>query len=172
MNERTNRIYIANGVTIVAVNGSTNKVINTIQTLGDVGTLGVNPISNRIYAPDSNGRDILVINGQTNELEDRIKNLMFPSLVVVNPKKNRIFVATIGGPTPTQPSRLAVINGRLNKVIKNLRIGVGSTAGVVNTSNNNVYIVNQISNDVSVVAPTIKITNCQKVKGANNNSNR
>ncbi|WP_248924281.1 hypothetical protein [Paenibacillus hamazuiensis] len=64
--------------------------------------------------------------------------------------QNRIYVATAGG--DTAQSRVAVINGANNRIIANVRVGLGTAAGVVDRRNNRVYMVKQVGNTVSVIS--------------------
>lgn len=96
---------------------------------------------------------VVTIHTRTNKMIDSIIDGNFPIQIYINPRVNRIFSVTIG--SDAVPSTVSIINGRTNRVLSELNPGQGSIAGVVNVRRNKLYIVNQISNDVAVIAPRI-----------------
>ncbi|MCM3746990.1 YncE family protein [Paenibacillus pasadenensis] len=155
INLRTNRLYIAveERSSVSIVNGRTNQRIKTIPNVGDIDTFAVNPVTNLIYAPDdtTNSSKITVINGKTNQIMTTIQGGESPRIPVVNRKLNRIYVSTAGEEIP--PSRATVIDGATSKIIKaDLRMGLGTSAGVVNEKNNRVFFANGAGNTITVLS--------------------
>ena len=152
VNPETNMIYVANhdSNTISVVDGTVNKVVQTMKVgRGPVG-LGINTGMNTIYLAhdlDLTG-GIYMINVDKLEDLNRIQVGDYPSEVVVNPDTNRIYVANFWSNTTS------VIDGTTNEVIKQIPVGDNPTAVAVNPDTNRIYVANFWSNTTSVIDGT------------------
>ncbi len=155
INLRTNRIYAVTstaGGTVAVIDGRRNRLHKVISGVGAVGAMGVNPVTNRIYAPDdtTGSRNVSVINGAANKVIATVVDGESPRLAIVSRKLNRIFVVTSEEDAPA--GHVVVIDGVNNRIIATVRVGRDTSSGVVNERNNRVYVTNQDGSTVSVIS--------------------
>ncbi|NVN97702.1 MAG: choice-of-anchor D domain-containing protein, partial [Geobacteraceae bacterium] len=124
--------------------------------------VGVNPVTNKIYAMNYSGGYVTVINGVDGSI---INPALFtsgwggmsgfqpgsgpyysPSAIAVNPITNRIYIAHYGS------NNVTVINGATDTVIgSGITVGTSPMAIAVNTETNKIYVANNVSGTVSVI---------------------
>ena len=110
-------------------------------------SVGVNPITNRIYV-GTNANTVSVIDGGTNNIIATVSVGSFPSGMGVNPNTNRVYVANINSNT------VSVINGTSNTVLTTINVGTSPKGVDVNNATNRIYVANQGSSTVSVINGT------------------
>jgi len=125
VNPTTNKIYVNSGNSISVIDGTTNKVTDTISSYiyDQPSAIAVNPITNTIYVANilriqsdperstSHWSDVTVIDGATNKITARIPlEWSEPYSIAVNPTTNKIYVPDLDGVT--------VIDGATNNVTK------------------------------------------------------
>jgi YVTN family beta-propeller protein len=187
VNEVTNMIYVANvkgkdkdgnadpnkAGSVTVIDGRTNKVINV--TAGhEPSAVVVNDKTNKIYAINQGSNDMTVIDGKTNKTttvklrpdkpKDIYDGVLTPQDVRVNRVTNRIYVSG------TQSNTIAVIDGKTNKVLENIKVeglppapeaptanlatsqvGLTPTTLAVDEKRNVIYAADFTSNDVAVI---------------------
>ncbi len=114
---------------------------------GGFGTaaIGVNPVTNRIYAANSKSNNVTVIDGSTRQIISTIAVGNGPQGIAVNPITNRIYVASSYG------SSISVIDGASNNIIAVINVGSMPYRMGVNPLTNRIYTANYGSNTVSVI---------------------
>ena len=81
-----------------------------------------------------------MIDGFTNKVIDTIPGFSFrPRELAINPMTNMIYVGNEGNQAGTT---LAVINGSMNTIVKNITVGLGPTGVAVNPTTNRIYTAN------------------------------
>ncbi|MNN47414.1 hypothetical protein D3C81_1618320 [compost metagenome] len=118
VNSASNKVYVANSISsnVYIINSLTNTVDNIVPVTGVI-SLGVNPLTNRIYAAGTN--NIAVIDGVTDTVLTVIPLTLFSpgnEGVGVNPSTNSIYasnqfadaVLIFSGSTNTQISSIMV----------------------------------------------------------------
>jgi len=117
VNEETNRVYV--GVTdgLIVIDGhSCNVVANISLDADEIGTIIVNPQTNRIYAVDYSAK-IIVINGDTNQQVGEIPEGIWGSdQIAINPVTNLIYIDD-NGVYVGDYDCLAVYSGENNTVV-------------------------------------------------------
>jgi YVTN family beta-propeller protein len=66
VNPYTNAVYVTNAdATLSVINGSTNKIVATVEIGGDPAAIVVNPDSNLVYVSHPSSGTISIIDGKT-----------------------------------------------------------------------------------------------------------
>jgi len=156
MNERTNRIYVANydSYNVSVIDGESNEVIATIGMglFRTPGGIAVNEETNRVYITDTfhlgpldlgAGR-LLVVDGDTHEVLSTLQ-VGRKGHVAVNEQTNRVYV------TSRHSGTLTVIDGHTNEVIAILDVGPDPYGLAVNEEANRIYVANHGGRSVSVI---------------------
>ncbi len=146
LNRATNLIYVENRFenSISVIDGATNTVVATIPTptYGVSTRIGVNPLTNRIYA--ISGEDptaVVVIDGATQAIITSIYVDYVAKEIDVNPATNRIYVTKFHvGDLGT--NEVVVIDGAADTVIAHIPLGsYGDGRGLgVNPTTNRIYV--------------------------------
>ena len=131
--------------------------VTTIAAGNYPDAVGVNPVTNKIYAMNYSSGTVTVIDGTVT------KTLMAsgwgsmgitvnggpsysPSAIAVNPVTNRIYIAHYS------TNNVTVINGATDTVIgSGIYVGTSPMAIAVNADTNKIYVANNVSNSVSVI---------------------
>src|SRR5205823_5275389 len=153
VNPKTNMVYVTNkkSDTISVINGTTDKVVDTIQQVGGPKSIAVNPNTNRIYVSITNNT-IYVIDGTTDKEYSDIPVGYISNNIAVNPNTNRIY-GDIGG----HANRIFVINGSSSTLMTTFVSGNVSYSPVslaVDPIMNILYVANAGSDTVSVINGT------------------
>jgi len=128
-------------------------VIANISVIGaDSTTLGVNPITDRVYVGDFASGTVSVIDTDSHAIVATIPGLKVnpndgPNDIGANPTTNRIYV----GRTVHAGGIINVIDGATNTATAISGVGAHPVSLAVNQTTNRVYVANQLSNTVSVV---------------------
>src|SRR3989449_5218977 len=158
VNPSTGRIYVANrgDGTISVINSATKTVVGTI-TVGDIpAELAVNPATNRLYLTYSDNNITTVIDGSTGQVVGDIAVPQNVKAIAVNRVTNTIYL-TGGGSSGSVPgSRLFVVSGSNNTVLRTIGIGSGPFSIAVNPNSNVVYVANFTDRTISVVDGSLK----------------
>ncbi len=128
INITTNLIYLTNFVsdTLTVIDGNIKQVVHTIPVGNAMKTVGINPITNRIYVI---GKSVKVIDGGTNQVIDTIR--VRGRSVRVNPITNRIYIAG---------DNLNIIDGRTNRVMDTIMMKNGVGVIGINPLLNRIYV--------------------------------
>jgi YVTN family beta-propeller protein len=145
INPQTNMIYAATSDSITIINGTTNKVVDSIRDVTDLVSISSNPQTNMIYAASSDS--ITIINGTTNLLVNEItpdSDAIFEK-VNVNPQTNMIYITgyTFYLDTDSVSGFVSVIDGRTDQLVKNITMDSDMTPTDidVNPETNLIYVV-------------------------------
>jgi YVTN family beta-propeller protein len=133
-----------NGTQLSAIAPLPLAVVATIQINENMGRLGINPTTNRIYVPGQTR--LFVLDAATHTLITSIPLLVQNAgAAAVNPLTNRVYVS--------MPTRLAILDGATNALITSLPLpGTSSISAVaVNTRTNRIYVANEGTDNITVV---------------------
>ena len=151
VNERTNRIYVANGninnSNVSIIEGESNTVVGTIIVGNGPHGVAVNEKTNRIYVANSgsSSNNVSVIDGESNTVIGTVAVGISPRGVAVNEETNRIYVSNYNS------SNVSVIDGGTNTVIGTVAMGISPQGVAVNEETNRIYVSNYNSSNVSVI---------------------
>lgn len=146
----SNQIYVADFLCgcgqVSVVDGVTNEIVNTIPLPGAsmVGGVALDPKNELGYATDENS-GVYVINLASEEVLGEVSGLSYPNEVTAIPGTTFLV-------EPDTGSNRAVFIDAVNFTVKK-RVPVGKfpTGVAVNATTKRVYVVNRLSNTVSVI---------------------
>jgi YVTN family beta-propeller protein len=123
--------------------------VMSVIKLGDGGfgatAIGINSVTNRIYAANSKSNNVSVIDGETDSVITTIDAGNNSQGITVNPITNRIYLAN------TFSNSVSVIDGASNSVISIINVGHVPFRLGVNPTTNCIYVANSYSDTVSVI---------------------
>ncbi len=147
VNPSTNMVYATTTCTclhpyayLAIINGTTNSLTTSIQKGNNGYGVGVNTVTNRIYADLS--RILYVVDGVTNNVMNMM-SMGDANDVGVNPTTNKIYM--------TNGNAISVIDGFTNNVVNTIPVGNSPTGIGVNSNTNKIYVPNYGSNTISVI---------------------
>lgn len=151
VNPVTKRIYVTNEFsnTISVIDGTTDKVSDTIELGSFPYGVAVNPFNDRVYVTNRGSNTVTVIDSPTNTKLSDIPVGSSPVGIAVNPSSNWIYVTNINSGT------VSVIDGITNKVTNTIPVGKAPYGVAVNPLTNKIYATNIQSNTVSVIDGSI-----------------
>jgi len=138
--------------------------------------VGVNPVTNKIYAMNYSSGTVTVINGVDQSVITTLTASgsgamgvtvtggpsYSPSAIAVNPITNRIYIAHYG------TNNVTVIDGSSDTVIgTGIAVGTSPMAIAVNTETNTIYVPNNVSGTVSVINGTTNSVGATLTVGTN-----
>lgn len=144
-------IYVpdANSHNISVIDGSTNRVIDSIYIGQRIWTATYDNLNGYIYVSvgDNTVNYVCVVNGATNQL---IQNITVggyqPNAMAFDPNNGYLYV------TNSLSNSVSVINGNTDTTIATIAVGSFPDSAVYDASNNNIYVGNQYSSTVSVIS--------------------
>jgi YVTN family beta-propeller protein len=151
VNPATDIIYIANRLsnTISVLDGSTDRILATIDSGSSPTTVTVNPTTKRLYVANSGSNTVSVFDTSNNKKLAEInvgKNPVDLAIDSLSGGLNSLtFVANSGSDT------VSVVNGLTNTVVKNITVGHEPQALSVNMLTKKLYVANSGSNTVSII---------------------
>ncbi len=152
-NTVTNKLYVNNrrDSTVSVINGATNAVIKTISGFSNPIVSDVNPVTNKIYVPNSgNGTDntLGIIDGSTDTLTNTITVGLVPVAVAVNPVTNKIYVINQCGNSNdcTDHGTVTVVDGA-TLATTSIDVGWNPAVILVNQLTNKIYVLNNCGNN-------------------------
>jgi YVTN family beta-propeller protein len=176
VNPTTNRIYVANlnSDDVTVIDGDTNVVVGTIADPNAIYpvAVAVNPLTNKIYVANqgdslhglSNPGSVTVIDGVTGSTTNvSDPNANTPNSVAVNTATNKVYVANTGSlvyGTGTNSGNVTVIDGATNSTTTVTDANAFAPGGgadsrgfgvAVNSVTDKIYVVNQRSNNVTLI---------------------
>ncbi len=154
VNPVTNKIYVTCQSADMLIDGQTNNVAQLAYTGGLVsgGPIGVNPVTNTIYALIGGNSTVLVMDQSTNPptLTTTVSsNLLAPLDVALNPVTNTAYVLN------TLIDDVTAIDGTsyATTLVKDTNAN-GPIAVTVNPTTNQIYVANSRSGNVTVINGT------------------
>lgn len=156
VNERTNRIYVANysSYSVSVIDGDSNEIIATIGMglFRTPGGIAVNEETNQVYIVntfhlgplDLGAGRLLIVDGDTHQVL-RTLRVGRKAHVAVNERTNRVYV------TSRHNGTLTVIDGNTEEVVATLDGGPDPYGLAVNEQTNRIYVANHGGRSVSVV---------------------
>lgn len=151
VNAVTNKIYAPLADSVAVIDGTANVLVQTLVL--DAGntaplTLGVNPVTGRVYVAHRAANKVSVIEGQTNTMST-LPDPATPSGVAVDSVTNRVFVSDTVG--------LKVIDGT-TEAISPLPLGLPLDSLVANPADGKVYGLKVADNSVTIVGAASKVS--------------
>jgi YVTN family beta-propeller protein len=149
VNPETNMTYVVNyDSDSLSVINSTNEVEEIDVRADKPLSVGVNPITNKIYVShQSPSPSVSVIDGNNNHqiLQENITVGKDPLDIAVDTHSNKVYVVNYGDGT------VSVIDGKTDKLIKDIDVDEHPFRITVNPTINKVYVTNEDSGTVSVI---------------------
>jgi YVTN family beta-propeller protein len=107
INPRTNTVYISNtrSNSISVIDGTSDKVVKTIDIDYSPFGMAFNPNTNKLYVANTEGGTVSVIDGISNKVVKTVITGGSPTNIAINPKTNMIYV------TNTYLNSVSVIDG-------------------------------------------------------------
>lgn len=166
VNHETNRIYVtdyAGNGTVIVIDGSTNRIIDSIPVGIYPTSIDVDEKNNKIYvahlvAVDRPGFSadpaVSVIDGNTNEVVATIPSST--DVKAVNPKTGKVYLGygnSDENDVVVVGNRTSVMDSSTNNVTGEINLGDNFTAGpaAVNPLTGNIYILDSTSGTLAVV---------------------
>jgi YVTN family beta-propeller protein len=154
-------MYVANSESgdISVIDSNTNKVVHTIQASNDSNAspdaLAFNPTNGNIYGTSTSNSDdgsgnIIVIDNSTNKVirtidaGDNMHNLVY------NPSNGNMYSTSISNSDGS--GKVFVIDSNTDKVLQIVEVGDNPVDIKYNPSNGGIYVVNENSDNVSLIA--------------------
>lgn len=158
VNTLTDKVYIAdsnNGI-IRVIKGLTASPFGYL-TGGQVYSIAVNPVSNRIYTGNASVNSVTVIDGGNlqSQQPNGVQSVAVgtnPVAAAVNSITNRVYVAN------RDSNNVSVINPANNNSIQTVAVGTNPVAVAVNPILNRIYVANQTSNNLVVIFGNNNVT--------------
>ncbi|HVA22795.1 MAG TPA: YncE family protein [Chloroflexota bacterium] len=152
VNLMTNRVYVASldHKVVTVIDGASDHILTGIDIgVTSVGSVAVNPDTNRVYA-GTNGA-VVVIDGNTDALMASISTSSTYSNygMVVSAAQNLVYVSTQGLDT------LTIVDGATNKVMDTLPVGSAPLGVADNPNTNRAYVANTSSSTLSVIGDAL-----------------
>jgi YVTN family beta-propeller protein len=145
VNPNTNKVYVGtfHSNTISVIDGTTDRLVKTINMTTVGNGIAVNPNTNKVYVSgDSN--TISVIDGTTDRLVKTINLRSNPFEIVLNPNTNKVYVRAVDSNT------ISVIDGTTDRLVKTINLTFSPTAIDVNPNTDKMYLVDN-SNTTYVI---------------------
>ena len=175
---RLRLLFLAFSLIVMAMPVIAQQVIATVPVGIAPNISAVNPVTNKIYAPDYCGGDpncasvgtLAVIDGATNNA--LFVNVGFyPVAAAVNTATNKIYVLNnncYNYQNCAGAGTVTVIDGATNNVITTVSVGNDPFGISVNSATNKIYVANECGNDVTCAFPYAAGT-VTVIDGATNN---
>lgn len=149
VNPVTGKVYVTCQTANLLIDPSNNQVTQLSYTGGLVngGPIGLDPVTNTIFAVDGGSSQVLVINESTNALETTVSsNLVAPLNIAMNPVTNTAYVLN------TLIDDVTAIDGTTfaTTLVKDAKAN-GPVAVTVNPSTDQIFVANSTSNNVTVI---------------------
>ncbi|RJP34472.1 MAG: hypothetical protein C4536_02750 [Actinobacteria bacterium] len=137
-------------------------VIKTITVGGNPEDVAVNPVTNKIYIPNSDANDVTVINGATDTVATTVGVGNGPGAIAANPVTNKIYVGN------WSDSNISVIDGATDTVTGApiATPGINPYAFSINPVTNKLYMGSVASNNVTVISGVTDTVLTTAVTGA------
>jgi YVTN family beta-propeller protein len=132
--------YLGNSVSVI--NGRTNELITNIPVGSYPQGIAFDSLNGCVYVSNGNSNYVSVINGTSNKVTDNISVEGEPWSIAYDPSDNCVYLLA---------GRVVVINGLLNEVIGNITVGTEPSAIAFDSLNERLYVVNYISDNVTVI---------------------
>jgi YVTN family beta-propeller protein len=118
-NPLTNKVYVIykNSSEITIINGSNNRVIDSISVEGFPTDIDINSDRNKIYVTNPLHNSIVIIDGVTDKPSENISSIKNPVLSALNPLDNIIYVAN-------GSEKIYSISGFSNELLLNTTVDV------------------------------------------------
>lgn len=145
VNSKTNEVYVTrDSGALLVIDGSDNRVVNTVATGRMPNGIGVNEQTDMIYVSNFGSQSISVIDGSTGERVDEMATFLDPQRMEVDEETNTIYVTSYG-------EGVSVIDGASNKVRNSIKVGEFPEGVAFNPDSGLLYVANAGSNSVSVI---------------------
>ena len=152
VNTKTNTVYVANGLTLVAIDGSTNKVTGSIPVpkapiadpahppIAGTTAVAVDETTNTVFFANTGGDNTVdVVNGETLAITATVAVGNSPDSVAVNPLTHLVYVANELDKTIT------VIDETTNTATATINLTDHPQGIVVNPATNLLYVAMDLS---------------------------
>ena len=136
---------------IIVLNGTTNKITDTIPVGGDSSTMAYDPSNGNIYRGSSNG-NVSVLNTATNQIIATIPVGGDLSTLAYDPSNGNIYIDSSNG-------NVSVLNTATNKIIATIPVGGEPLAMAYDSLSGNIYVSNVDGNMVLINSTTNNVVN-------------
>jgi YVTN family beta-propeller protein len=113
INPSTNRLYVPNyySNTVSVIDGSSNRVIDTVSVGSNPASIAINPKTNMIYIANYGSNTVSVIDGESDKLLINIGVGSFPHRVYYDPNTSIVYVLNVGSKTMSQIKGTTLLAG-------------------------------------------------------------
>jgi YVTN family beta-propeller protein len=125
-----------------------DSIIKNIPVGMGPNNIAYNSANNNMYVTNPESNTISIIGGSSNSVISDI-SVSWPDGIAFNPSNNYLYVTHLSDYSST--SFVYVIDSFTNKVVDTVSVGIGPENVEYNSANNNMYVINVISNTVSVI---------------------
>lgn len=143
VNPLDDKVYVQVGNRVAVLDGGTNAVVGMVSA--DPGAnpagLAINPLTDRIYVPNSGANKLIVIDGNTDAVT-RLPDAAVPTGVAADPISNQIFA--------TDGLGLQVLDGN-GKTITALPLGQPLDSLAANPADGKIYGLRRSDNTVTII---------------------
>ena len=145
VNSKMNMVYVTrDSGALLVIDGSDNRVVNTIATGRMPNSIGVNEQTDMIYMSNFASQSISVIDGSTGEKVEEMTTFLDPQQMEVDKETNTIYVTSYG-------EGVSVIDGASRKVTNQIKVGEFPEGIAFNPDSGLLYVANAGSNSVSII---------------------
>jgi len=141
-----NGIILNAGSGVVAINGSTNAISSTFQTIAEGAALDCvqyDPTAHEVFACDAGSSQVYVLDGKTNHLVRTEGVGSLPVAATYDPANDRILIVNNGSNSVTE------IDGTTGLVIGSASVGIGPTSATYDSAKCAVYVANPGSDNLT-----------------------
>ena len=143
VNSKMNMVYVTrDSGALLVIDGSDNRVVNTIATGRMPNSIGVNEQTDMIYVSNFASQSISVIDGSTGKVVADVTPLLSPQQIEIDEETNTIYVTGDG---------VSVIDGVSHKVTNQIKVGESPEGVAFNPDNGLLFVANALSNSVSLI---------------------
>jgi len=145
INPKTNLAYTADedNAQVSVIDCDKDEVIRIVDGIGlTIDEISINPKTKKVYIPSHFFEGTIVVDAQKKEVEAKIKHYGWVTSAGVNPATNKIYVSN------QEDGYVDVIDGRSNKIIDKINLGVGTNlmhrlwpVVKVDTKRNRVFVI-------------------------------
>ena len=129
---------------MTVIDGSSDRIIDTISGLNNPGAIAINTLTNKIYVGNPGSNYVTIIDGATDNTTDvTVGNN--PGGMQVDMVTNMIFVVNKNDDT------VSVIDGASGSVVQTVPVGTTPDGPNFDTPTNKVYVANAGSNTVTMI---------------------
>ncbi len=141
-----NQIYCSSGgFSLVAIDGETNAIIDTIAVPGGSGFLAYNPVNNKVYTTHQGINHMSIIDCNINQVVDSVYVGYSPMDVIYHSTNNMVYCNSWNSGIVT------AVNGTTDSVEAVIHVGDGPSGMISDPVFNRIYCARSSSDSVAII---------------------